>query len=90
MTREQLDAAHSAAITRHWRGLADSGGTLPQALLDELAAIDELRKRQMAEDWMRANLNEARRLLDGLISALDAAVPAEPAPQRRPAARAKP
>lgn len=38
MTREQLDQRNTAAIRRHYRTLTDTGGTPPQALLDDLAA----------------------------------------------------
>lgn len=41
MTRDELDAAYTAAIRRHFRFLGDNDGRAPRVLLDDLAAITE-------------------------------------------------
>jgi hypothetical protein len=41
-----LDAAHAAAIRKHWRELTDNDGVAPLALLVDLADIADEHARQ--------------------------------------------
>ena len=56
MTKEQLDAAHTTVIRKHYRKLEDRPGRVHAELLDDLAAI----ANQHAEDLMEnGNLAES-------------------------------
>lgn len=88
MTRDQLDARHTAAIRRHWRSLVDSGGQPPQELLDELAAIADEHSDERVRGALEI-IEVAKPALPAPGPAAEALMPkaAKPAPRRTPARR---
>ncbi len=72
MNRDQLNDRNSAAIRRHARGLADSDGKPPLALLDDLAGIaDEHGGGEVAQE-LRDSLEDLGRRHDRLLKAYQA------------------
>lgn len=79
MTPDELSAAHSAAIRRHWRDLDDAGGIAGPGLLASLAAVagqhaadigviavkreDDLPTDEQVGAWIRDHPGEVAALL---------------------------
>ena len=80
MNREQLDTRHTAVIRRHARGLGDSDGAPPRALLDELAQITEQYATEHAERVIARRELRAEAAAPPLVAADPAATAPTPSP----------
>ncbi|MGH3190009.1 MAG: hypothetical protein ACRDOL_22640 [Streptosporangiaceae bacterium] len=83
MNREQLDQRNAAAIRRHWRTLTDNGGTPPQQLLEDLAAIADLHAQGLGSTTPGtppAAILPPSEMIP--VTAEHAAAPATPTPRR--------